>query len=189
MRLFVPCTGTWIEMDERMGKIKTYTGIGSRKTPKDILVIMVRFGATMARKGILLRSGGANGADAAFEAGCDSENGQKQIFIPWRGFNGSDSKFYTAMDEAYEIASRIHPAWDRCQQAAKKLHARNCHQILGPHLDDPSGLVVCWTPDGNIVGGTATAINLAEEYGIKVLNMAIPKQLELVEEIIERYAA
>ena len=150
---------------------------------------MVRFGAAMARENILLRSGGANGADAAFEMGCDSENGPKQIFLPWRGFNNNASKFYTAMDEAYEIASRIHPAWDKCQQAAKKLHARNCHQILGPHLNDPSGLVVCWTPDGNVVGGTATAINLAEEHGIKILNMANPKELALVEEIIERYAA
>jgi len=171
-----------------MRKIKTYTGIGSRKTPKDILAIMVCFGATMAREGILLRSGGANGADAAFEAGCDAENGQKQIFLPWRGFNGSTSKFYTAMEEAYEIASRIHPAWDRCQQAAKKLHARNCHQILGPHLNEPSGVVVCWTPDGNIVGGTTTAVMLAEEHGIKVLNMAIQKDLVVIKEIIERYA-
>jgi hypothetical protein len=172
-----------------MRKITTYTGIGSRKTPKDILSIMVRFGVEMARKGIILRSGGANGADAAFEAGCDAENGQKQIFLPWRGFNDHPSKFYTAMDEAYEIASRLHPAWNRCQQAAQKLHARNCHQILGPHLDDPSGFVVCWTPDGNVVGGTATAINLAQERGIKVFNMAIPSELAMVEEIIERYAA
>jgi len=169
-----------------MRKIRSYTGIGSRKTPKDILSLMVRFGSAMAREDVILRSGGADGADAAFEAGCDAENGQKQIFVPWRGFNNSSSKLYATMAEAYEIASRIHPAWDRCSQAAQKLHARNCHQVLGPNLDDPSGFVVCWTPDGKVVGGTATAINLAKQRGIKVLNMAIPSELVLVEEIIER---
>ena len=170
-----------------MRNIKTYTGIGSRKTPKDILSIMVRFGAAMAQEGILLRSGGADGADAAFETGCDVENGQKEIYLPWRGFNNHSSKLYTTMREAYEIASQLHPAWGSCNQAAQKLHARNCHQILGPNLDDPSGFVVCWTPGVEVVGGTATAINLAKQRGIKVLNMAIPSELVLVKEIIERY--
>lgn len=165
-------------------KIKAYTGIGSRRTPREVCLLMTDFAAAMAKHGIMLRSGAARGADQAFETGCDMENGPKQIFLPWQGFNDSTSRYYTQMEEAFAVAAGIHPAWNRLQQAAQRLHARNIHQVLGPSLDDPSGLVVCWTPDGEITGGTATAIKLAMDRGITVLNLAIPEQREMAEEII-----
>jgi len=40
-----------------------YTGVGSRKTPKDILELMVRIGMKAAQNGYTLRSGGADGED------------------------------------------------------------------------------------------------------------------------------
>jgi tRNA A37 N6-isopentenylltransferase MiaA len=33
--------------------------------------------------------------------------------------------------------------------------------------------VICWTPGGKTVGGTATAIRLAERNQIEVINLAI----------------
>ena len=52
-----------------------YSGIGSRETPDNVLVVMEKLGAAFAKKGFVLRSGGADGADSAFERGCDSANG------------------------------------------------------------------------------------------------------------------
>lgn len=49
-----------------------YTGIGSRETPAEILEIFEHLGAWFAKKGYTLRSGHADGADAAFENGCSS---------------------------------------------------------------------------------------------------------------------
>jgi hypothetical protein len=37
-------------------------------------------------------------------------------------------------EQAMIIAARTHPAWHRCSQYAKKLHARNGFQILGADL-------------------------------------------------------
>jgi len=151
-----------------------YTGIGSRETPAPICDTMERIGYSLGSRGILLRSGGAHGADLAFETGCDaSETGRKEIFVPWNGFNGI-KLLYPIPDEAFEMASKLHPAWHRLTLGARKMHARNCMQVLGPNLDTPTGAVICWTKDGKDVGGTRTAIVLARQYNIPVINLALP---------------
>jgi hypothetical protein len=124
----------------------------------------------------ILRSGHANGADLAFEEGAE---GKAQIFLPWSGFNAdypliTTETFSSPTDEAYEIAARFHPAWDQLKQGARKLHARNSHIMLGPNLDEPVSVVICWTPDAKPVGGTSQALRIADCYEIPVLNLADP---------------
>lgn len=152
--------------------MKKYCGIGSRQSPPDILKKMAEIAEHLAHNW-LLRSGGADGADLAFENGCDKANGQKEIFLPWKEFNKSASVLYTPSKDAFILASTIHPAWGRLSYGAKKLHARNTHQILGIGLNDPVGLVICWTPNGKDIGGTATALKLAKQYKIKTVNLAV----------------
>lgn len=148
-------------------KRKIYAGIGSRKTPPEILERFKKLSSFLAKNGFTLRSGGANGADLAFESGSGDN---KEIYLPWKGFNGSSSPYYNTDKDAGLIVEEIHPAWDKLSDAAKKLHCRNCCQILGEDLNIPCGFVVCWTPEGKAVGGTATAIKLAEREGIPVFN-------------------
>ena len=97
----------------------------------------------------------------------------KQIFLPWSSFNKSDSLFVEPDLEAFEIAERFHPAWDDLSPGAKRLMARNSHQILGPKLkpSEASLFVLCWTSRGAKVGGTAQAIRMAEHYQIPVFNL------------------
>lgn len=145
-----------------------YTGIGSRATPDEVLAKMTQIAQAFARKGWVLRSGGAKGADSAFEAGAGE---RKEIFLPWPGFNGRQSSFSRPSAAALEMAAQLHPAWERCSQGARKLHARNTHQILGYDLKSPTSLVVCWTEGGGLKGGTAQAIRLATLYSIPVFNL------------------
>lgn len=148
---------------------KAYAGIGSRKTSADILTTMRRCARFLGKSGMVLRSGGADGADAAFEAGCDSVAGQKEIFLPNRRFNGNPSPLWEVSPRAFEIAERIHPGWNFLSSASKRLHARNCNQILGENLDNPVAFVVFWAPlDKHQVpkGGTRTAVVLAHEHKI-----------------------
>jgi predicted Rossmann fold nucleotide-binding protein DprA/Smf involved in DNA uptake len=63
---------------------KPYAGIGSRRTPSEILELMKEIGSKLEIEGWLLRSGGAPGADQAFEAGI-SKDEAKQIWLPWQG--------------------------------------------------------------------------------------------------------
>jgi hypothetical protein len=155
--------------------MKKYAGVGSRSTTPEILDEMYKIAIHLANNGWLLRSGGADGADLAFERGCDFVNGQKEIFLPWAGFNGSKSNLYTPSKQAIELAATIHPAWQYLKQGAKKLHARNVHQVLGSELDEPVDLIIAYTKDGKLIGGTATALRLGIKYGIQIINLATDK--------------
>ena len=90
------------------------------------------------------------------------------------------------ISETERIASEVHPAWDRCNEWARGMHSRNCHQILGCDLQSPVDAVVCWTPDGKIQGGTATAIRIALKYNIPVFNLGT-KDKESVLQSIKKF--
>lgn len=165
---------------------KYWTGVGSRSTPEHILKIMRAVAHKLAVKGYTLRSGGADGADIAFEYGSDDVNGSKEIYISWDNPKSTHGRIYyhnnrdvfkldlsPKKEDAMILASEIHPAWDRCSQAAQKLHARNMFQVLGYRLDKPSSFLICYAiPQGDSVkGGTRTAFECARRHGIPVFNM------------------
>lgn len=147
---------------------KCYTGIGSRSTPIPVLRKMFALAKQMAKNGYILRSGGAEGADLAFEWGCDKVGGAKEIYLPWQGFNESDSDLHDVSSDAMYIASTIHPAWNKLSQGAQRLHGRNVYQVLGLGLNFKSEALYVWTPNSVPVGGSRTAIILAERYGIPI---------------------
>ena len=163
-----------------------YAGIGARKTPKRILNQMRIIGKSLGNRGILLHSGGANGADLAFEYGCDEVNGPKKIYLPWKGFNNSDAPFIPLTDNTIKLAKDFHPRWDKLSRAGQSFMARNGYQVLGPDLDDPVDLVICWTPDGKASGGTGQAIRIAEYYQIPVINMYNYRDFSQVRDKIKR---
>lgn len=150
-----------------------YAGIGSRELPKNVYKFFIALGRYYAQQGFILRSGGANGSDSAFEEGCDLVGGAKEIYLPWKDFNNNKSSLYNTPPDADKIAARIHPAWDKLSQGAKKLHSRNICQILGQDMQTPVKFVLCYTQNGVTTGGTATAINLAKEHNIPVFNYGL----------------
>ena len=87
------------------------------------------------------------------------------------------------ISETERIASEVHPAWDRCNEWARGMHSRNCHQILGYDLQSPVDAVVCWTPDGKIQGGTATAIRISMKYDIPVFNLGTKDKESVLQSI------
>lgn len=147
-----------------------YAGIGSRETPFEILTMFEKVGIFLANKGFILRSGGAKGADKSFEIGCDQVNGKKEIFLPWRNFEGSDSNLIVDNPKAFEIAEKYHPYWHNLKQGARKLQARNSHQVLGWDLETPSKFVICWTKNGKGQGGTGQGLRIAKVYKIPVFD-------------------
>lgn len=175
--------------------MKLYTGIGSRETPPEIFQLMSLLAERLALAGWTLRSGGADGADSAFEQGCRKAQGLREIYLPRKGFMNNDSTLCTVSPEAMSLAASIHPVWDRLDPGSRKLHARNCYQVLGQALDAPTDAVICWTADGcetrqerkKTTGGTATAIVLAHDRGIPVFNLRnLKSQVRLVTWLAER---
>lgn len=166
----------------------TYTGIGARRTPADVLDLMRSLAARLAKVGWRLRSGGAEGADRAFEAGAASVDAEWETYRADGGWCAlADLTPGGPTAGAFELAARVHPAWGRCSDRVRALHARNCHEILGPDLSDPAGFVVCWTPDGSLdgssreAGGTGQALRVAKLYSIPVFNLRRPDHRARVE--------
>lgn len=77
----------WSNERPRPPAVRAYAGIGSRRTPPEVLGRMRRVAERLDARGYTLRSGGADGADSAFADGATD----KEIFLPWRGFNGVES--------------------------------------------------------------------------------------------------
>lgn len=167
-----------------------YTLVGSRNITKEGEDTLTRIAKEMAKHRWIGRSGGADGADRCLERGAVlADNGVvNDIYLPWKGFNkdkieAPPSHCIVAPDlpnyqEAMKIASETHPNWSACSRGAKALHARNVYQVLGKDLISPSKLLVCWAQPvsskcGRVVvkGGTNTAVQLAQDYNVKVVNV------------------
>ena len=171
-----------------------YTGIGSRQTPEDILRGMSILAKLRGQRGDILRSGGADGADDAFERGCLEADGTKEIYLPWFKFNGRVAwprRGYREWNkdlegELWELVKEFHPRAMSLSQATCKLMFRNCHQVLGWDLKTPTEQVVFWAPEfkadkfGNICdcsGGTGFAVRLAHRHRIDIFTMGIPSHV------------
>lgn len=186
-----------------------YTGVGSRETPHEDMQLMRHLAAKLAFRGWTLRSGGADGADTAFQDGwwdaCLLQDAcgplpKAEIYVPWDGFNGHDMSNYNGCNyilsrmpsalqqQAEQTASSIHPAWGRLSRGARGLHTRNVFQVLGQTLDNPSKFLVCWAPtDKNGVpkGGTRTAWVLAQREGVECFNLYNDADRQRIEQWLE----
>lgn len=150
-----------------------YTGIGSRETPKDVCDEMTRIAIFLYEYGYRLRSGGAPGADQAFEAGSKDD---REIYLPWDGFEGrhvDNESYFLGKKAGRDLIKNSIDYWDNLTQGTRKLYGRNAHQVLGIDLKTPTDFVVCWTVGGKKKGGTKIAIELAESYDIEVINLAL----------------
>lgn len=163
-----------------------YTGIGSRQTPPEICTKFKEF-ATILSSGWTLRSGGAQGADNAFEKGCI---GEKEIYLPWKDFNDNLSSKYLISKAALQSVVKYHPKPTALNHTSSKLMARNYHQIYG-YEGEPSKLLICWTPEGKLIGGTSQALRivLAELPNCLIMNLgAFPFEAKHVKAVMESYS-
>jgi len=170
-----------------------YAGIGARSTPASVQEIMSLLAAKLESEGWILRSGGAAGADSAFERGVRNPQSHAQIYLPDSSFNnriaGSQPQFINyqtlpGAQQALNTLHQYHPAPHRLSPFAKNLMARNAMQVLGSNLDSPSSLIVAWTPKGEITGGTGQALRMAQSYQIPVRNLGNETTLQSVKKYL-----
>ena len=149
---------------------KIYAGIGSHKTPLAILEVMQNLGNVFARHNWLLRSGFSDWVNQVNPE-------QVELFLPWPDYEQDSlvagNVVHTPSRIAYDIAAEYHPAWKKCNATARAMHARNVQIVLGVELTESVELVICWTPQGKLTGGTAMAMRVARAWGIEVRNLAV----------------
>jgi len=156
--------------------MKFYAGIGSRQTPIELKEKIKMIVEHLNLKEYTLRSGGAEGADSFFEEFTTN----KEIYLPWKGFNNNNSQLYTPTTDAFLMAEKYHPRFKSLSFGAKKLMARNCHQVLGLDLKTPVDFIVCWTSNGLATGGTGQALRIAENFKIPIYNLFFEDSFEKI---------
>ena len=164
---------------------KIYAGIGSRRTPQEMLELIKKIGGKLAELGWTLRTGACCGPDQYFANGALKVGGNVVLCLPWWCYEkvwvkaakdlGAQVETLTDTDrEAFEAVKEFHPAAHRLMPAVKKLHARN-HNIL-----KGSSFVVCYTPGGKVSGGTGQALREAISRGVLIRNLGNPEVVKRV---------
>lgn len=173
-----------------MGR-EVYAGIGSRETPDNILMMMQFISSFLCEKGYLLRSGGAKGADTAFEKGALVKTiFYTEQYAHW-GMRERNASFTVNLynekvwDKAYKIACKYyHSDLNRRPVYVQQLMTRNVFQVLGPNLESHSDFVISWTKDGKASGGTGQALRIAKDYGLTIYNMKNEKDMFKLKEFL-----
>ena len=167
-----------------------YAGVGSRYTPKEILTQIADLSFDLGERGCILRSGGAKGADTAFQFGADESASEPCEIFRWK--DGLRQPRAKAM--AQEVINNLNsengekvPPLSKMQERIAGLLARNMMIVMGEDVDDPVSFLVCWTPEGNMIGGTRYAIKLAEMLSIPVFNYGNMNDIEIRTAIRERF--
>lgn len=177
---------------------KFYAGIGSRETPLGVLQDMAGVAKELAEAGWVLRSGGATGADSAFEEGhrsCEGA-GEPQIFLPWRGYNNHlygtplQALHPSPLARAAGEAEKHHlVSFSVLPDSVVKLHTRNVLIVRGVELTEHVKFVICWTKGGRDVGGTGLGLRVARAHNIPIINMANKEWRQPLRYYMEMYGA
>lgn len=189
-----------------------YTGVGSRNTPLYILYMMSKIAMILEKKGYILRSGCATGADAAFEDALLNPSKSAEIYIPNKGFPykmGTNyknhyiipkDKFGESFHGLYCQATRlihqkdIHKLWRYIKSSrTMDLHNRNMFQVLGIDLKSKSKFNICFTKrqelkyedTGKETGGTGTSINASSLYDIELFNLSVDEHYIRLNKLID----
>lgn len=150
---------------------KTYVGTGNRDIPNNIKDQIKRLAHELESFGYILRTGGLDGAEQAFEEGTS----KLELHLPWRGFNDKESKFTFTPKAALAIAKKFHTAFDTLKPAIQTLLAKNARLVLGKDLKSPAMFMICWSEDGaeTIIEKTARTGNVGHAIAIAAY-MKIP---------------
>ena len=166
---------------------KIYAGIGSRRLTADQLKICRWIGYRLAKRGWMLSTGAAKGADQAFAEGALRAGGKVILHLPWWSYEKEwvdamcarygDQIIIDVLDpkkdkEALHSVEIYHPAWYRLSQGALKLHARNYKIVKDVEI------ILAWPVNNS--GGTMQGIRIAEDLGIRVLRLDDDKMLRRI---------
>lgn len=149
---------------------KYYTGIGSRNTPPDMLSLMTAIAWKYNELGYRLRSGGAMGADTAFQLGSGKNC---NIYVPLPHSYGT-KQWQKWEGLAKEVCESFNLNLSSMKPFTQYLIIRNMPQVIGLDGEPLSERVVCWTPNGEMVGGTRYALRLAEMRNVPIFNLGLP---------------
>lgn len=117
-----------------------------------------------------------------------------EVYIPWRGFENIESKFYWNPEELKLVAKSLFAAWDKVPDAIKAFLTRNVRMVLGDKNNSPVREIIVFSEDGaESLGETSREtgrpeffIRMGSRFGIPVTNLRNTASVEKLLKRIER---
>ena len=166
-----------------------YAFIGARDltdVPDEGLTLYCQVAHTCGKKGYLVKTGAAPGADQRAAETCLNAGGAVALYLPWNGYEATwvaqmkarhgervwvaDSQPMRHIQAVAAIAH--HPAPEQLQPPVRKLMARN-YLIVA----ETQGIFAIPRPPCQ--GGTAHGIKCGEVLGIPTYNLSVPTGIAL----------
>lgn len=166
---------------EELANVKLYKSVvitGNDNPPPVVQQVLQRLIPELENRNYVIRSGGMKGVENIVEELARNI----EVHLPWKGFDGKDSKFTFTTDEAKEFAKRYHPAYDQAKPVIQTFCAKNVRLMLGKDLKSPTQMLIIWSEDGveharertAKTGLTGVAVSIATEIHIPVFNLQRP---------------
>ena len=166
---------------EELANAKLYKSVvitGNETPPPVVQQALQRIIPEIEKHGYVIRSGGMKGVENEVEQLARNV----EIHLPWKGFDGKESKHTYTSEEAKEFAKRYHPAWDQAKPVVQTFCAKNVRLMLGKDLKSPTQILIIWSDDGveharertAKTGMTGIAVSIATELRIPVFNLQRP---------------
>lgn len=155
--------------------------------PDDVKNTVFNLATKLMSKGITVR---INGDDKPL---IDKLRGISQdkveVYLPWREFNGIDSKKTYNTNTSKDIASKHFPAWEKIPDSVKAILASQVRLIFGDRNNSITLCLLTWSRDGASKGSEVTkdtgragfVIKTASFYGFPVLNLSKPQAIPMLE--------
>lgn len=151
--------------------LKTVAIIGSRRIDPNQFNYIVAVAKAFAKRGWVIKTGCADGADYASMVGCrEVDPTLLTLYLPWARYNESyqrdtDHKLiYDERDQQFlfwkESVAKYHPAPQRLSRGAFALMARNYGIVSG------ADVVVAMPMSITDVGGTGQGMRIAKDLDI-----------------------
>ena len=157
-----------------------YTGVGSRKLPKEAAFELRRYVIQLNMLEYTCRTGNAKGADNIFR---DYAN-DCIAFHP----NHVPPKDWT-FNEVLKHMPNDRNGFEYWSTYVQNLLRRNMYQVLGFDGKSPSKFLICYAPstyyDDSSAGGTGYAIRCALHHGIPVFNIFSKEQKDMLDEFLK----
>lgn len=159
-----------------------------RDFPPEAKTSLYNIASKLINKKITVR---VNGDDKDF---CDKLSALSsqfvEIYIPWKGFNNTESKHYWNTITAKHIAQQnFGNAWEKIPDSVKALMARNVRMIFGDKNNSIMLCLITWSKDGaskatevtKDTGRSAFIIKTASSYSFPVVNISKPGAENILE--------
>jgi hypothetical protein len=157
---------------------RPYAATGNKEMPESFKPLIQRIGRNLEKAGYMLRTGGMEGLEDVIEKSAT----KLELHLPFKDFDGKNSKFTYTSDFVKGIAKMFHTSFDTLKPVVQTFLAKNVRLVLGKDGKSPALFLVVWTEDGAETaaektfktGNSGNAIAIANAIKIPVFNLVRP---------------